>query len=135
MRIFLKILVILIFSSCSKEQNKNEYDFNKIEQIYIQNRSSHRFGGSKDNYINNKKLIKEICIILNSESKFSYYQTRPFDGTLLIRFLDDEKNIINNYTLSLIYKEKEEYFFSNSFGEFTNHKIKLLFESKIKQTR
>lgn len=135
MRIFLKILVILIFSSCSEEQNKNEYDFNKIEQIYIQNRSLHRFGGSKDNYINNKKLIKEICLILNSESKFSHYQTRPFNGTLLINFLDDEKNIINNYTLGLIYKEKEEYFFSNSFGEFTNYKIKLLFESKIKQTR
>ena len=135
MRIFLKILVILIFSSCSEEQNKNEYDFNKIEQIYIQNRSLHRFGGSKDNYINNKKLIKEICLILNSESKFSHYQTRPFNGTLLINFLDDEKNIINNYTLGLIYKEKEEYFFSNTFGEFTNYKIKLLFESKIKQTR
>ena len=135
MRIFLKILVILIFSSCSEEQNKNEYDFNKIEQIYIQNRSLHRFGGSKDNYINNKKLIKEICLILNSESKFSHYQTRPFNGTLLINFLDDEKNIINNYTLGLIYKEKEEYFFSNYFGEFKNYKIKLLFESKIKQTR
>ena len=94
MRIFLKILVILIFSSCSEEQNKNEYDFNKIEQIYIQNRSLHRFGGSKDNYINNKKLIKEICLILNSESKFSHYQTRPFNGTLLINFLDDEKLIL-----------------------------------------
>ena len=86
-------------------------------------------------FINNKKLIKEICLILNSESKFSHYQTRPFNGTLLINFLDDEKNIINNYTLGLIYKEKEEYFFSISFGEFTNYKIKLLFESKIKQTR
>ena len=132
MRIFLKVLVILFFSSCSKEQEKNDYDFNRIEQIYIQNRNLQRNGGSKDNYINDKKLIKEICVILNNESKFSHYQTRPYNGTLLISFLDYEKNIINNYTLGLIYKEKEEYFFTNSFGEFTNHKIKLLFESKIK---
>lgn len=92
-------------------------------EINIQNRTSDIYGGIKELNIKDKKQIDSICkelFFLKEEN--NSLQTKPYDGTILIRFIKKDRDGMNEYinilTTRIILKPNSEYFMTNSSGQY-----------------
>lgn len=111
------IIVLLLVVSC----NNTVCNCNKIIKVYIENRAIHRFGGLKQLIITDELQIQKLCNEVSSFNIENDEQTRPFDGTILIRFVYyDEQGrecVENKYTTVVVFKDKDN-FITNYNGQF-----------------
>ena len=117
-------LLCFLMSCCSTRDTINKEMLDSIHEINIQNRATHRFGGIEEISIKDKKQIASICKELISLKEENNLQTRPFKGTILIRFLKKDRDgmaeYINVLTTSVVFKLDSEYFIDNSTGQYVS---------------
>jgi hypothetical protein len=117
-------LLCFLTSCCSTRDNINKEMLDSIYEINIQNRALHRFGGIEEINIKDKKEIASICKELISLKEENNLQTRPFEGTILIRFLKKDQygmgEYINSLTTGIILKPNSEYYIDFSTGQYVS---------------
>lgn len=119
------IIILFIFGSITSSCFNNKYNDvlrSAITKIVIENRAIHRYGGIEKHIIKDRETIDEIYTNLVSLSHKSHQTTKPFEGSVLIKFYKDneiyETEVINNLTTSIIFKENDKYFITFSKGQF-----------------
>jgi hypothetical protein len=107
-------------SCCNTKESVNKELLGSIYEINIQNRSSEIFGGIEEYNIRDKKEIALICKELLALKKENNLQTKPFEGTILIRFLKKDKDgmgeYINILSTGIIFKPNSEYYIDTFRG-------------------
>ena len=123
-RFYVYCLLCFIISCCSTKDNIDKKMLDSIFEINIQNRTPDSFGGIEEFNIKDKKEIRSICKELLSLKQENNLQTRPYDGTILIRFLkrdkDGMKEYINRVTTGIILKPNGEYYIDYSRGQYVS---------------
>lgn len=121
---FYFLSILCVFISCNTRNRIDKKLLDSITQIHIQNRAINKFGGIEEYRIKNKKEIESICKDVVSLKNENNLQTKPFNGTILIRFSYEDKDGINEYinilTTNIIFKPNGEYFIDYSRGQFVS---------------
>jgi hypothetical protein len=111
-------------SCCNTKESVNKELLGSIYEINIQNRSSEIFGGIEEYNIRDKKEIALIYKELLALKKENNLQTKPFEGTILIRFLKKDKDgmgeYINILSTGIIFKPNSEYYIDTFRGQYTS---------------
>lgn len=120
-KICLLLLIGLAAVSCKDTIDQEMLD--SVYKVYIDNRAMHRYGGIERHTITNAEEIEALYTELLSLTEKSSQQTKPFRGSILIRFVKkgiygDE--VIDSLTTSIIFKPEGEYFITYSQGQFTS---------------
>lgn len=114
-------LCFLMSCCCTRDSIKNEM-LGSVYEINIQNRATSIFGGIEEFNIKDKKEITSICKELFFLKQENNLQTKPYDGTILIRFIKKDRDgmddYINDLTTRIILKPNNEYFITNSRGQY-----------------
>jgi len=109
---------------CSSKESVNRELLDSIYEINIQNRAMHIFGGIEEYNIRDKKEIILFCKGLLALKNENSLQTRPFEGTILIRFLKKDKDgmgeYINILSTGIIFKPNNEYYIDTFKGQYTS---------------
>lgn len=113
--------------SCGRRENIHKVMLNSIYEFNIQNRAAHRFGGIEEINIRDKKEIVSLYKELLSLKEKNVLQTKPFKGTILIRFVkkdkDDMTEYINILTTNIVFKLNNEYFIDYSKGQYVSERF------------
>lgn len=121
--LFAFIFIILIFNSCFKYEYNDELG-ESICAIVIENRAMHRYGGVEKYIIKDKGTINKFYMELIRLDKKVSIPTKPFEGSVLIRFYKDDgvygEKVINQLTTGIIFKENSKYFITFSKGQFVS---------------
>lgn len=117
-------LLCLLISCNSTRDRIDKKLLDSIYEINIQNRASDNFGGIEEIDIKDKKEIGSICKELISLKEENNLPTKPFEGTILIRFLKRDKDemgdYVNNLTTRIILKPDSEYYITYSRGQYVS---------------
>ena len=117
-------LLCFSISCCNTKDTINKKMIDSIYEINIQNRAAHRFGGIEEINIKDQKEITSFCKELTSLKEENNLQTRPFKGTILIRFLKKDRDGMGEYvnvlTTSVVFKLDDKYFIDNSTGQYVS---------------
>ncbi len=117
-------LLCLLISCNSTRDRIDKKLLDSIYEINIQNRASDNFGGIEEIDIKDKKEISSICKELISLKEENNLPTKPFEGTILIRFLKRDKDgmgdYVNSLTTGIILKPDSEYYITYSRGQYVS---------------
>lgn len=117
-------LLCFLTSCCSTRNDINKEMLDSIYKINIQNRASDNFGGIEEIDIKDKKEIASICKELALLKEENNLPTKPYDGTILLRFLkkdnDGMDDYVNDLTTRIILKPNSEYYVTNSRGQYVS---------------
>ncbi len=122
-RLLIFIFIIFIFNSCFKYKYNDQLG-ESICTIVIENRAMHRYGGVEKYIIKDKGTIDKFYMELIRLDKKVSIPTKPFKGSILIRFYKDDgvygEKVINELTTGIIFKENSKYFITFSKGQYVS---------------
>lgn len=111
-------------SCCRTKESVNKELLDSIYEINIQNRSLDVFGGIEEYNITDKKEIVLICKELLALKKENNLQTKPFEGTILIRFIKKDQDGMGEYvnilSTGIIFKPDNQYYIDTFRGQYTS---------------
>jgi len=120
-KICLLLLIGLVAISCKSTIDQEMLD--SVYKVYIDNRAMHRYGGIERHTITNAEEIEALYTELLSLKEKNSLPTKPFTGSILIRFVKKSKygdKVINLLTTRIIFKPEGKYSIAYSQGQFVS---------------